>query len=126
MRMATFMTDAGRMIKRTVSEFTHIWMELGTKATGKRTSSTVMALRLGLMVHRTKVLTLRERSTGMAASLGPTDPPTMVNLLITTLRVRESTTGAIRECIEVTGRTTKWKAMESSNGPMVASTKVNT
>lgn len=94
-----------------------------TKETGERTSNTVKALRLGLMVQRTRVNTLMERRMGMGRSFGLMEARTLANSVTIILRGEVSTVGVTRGFTRVTGSAIRWRVMATSCGLMVVATK---
>lgn len=116
----------GKMTKLTVMEFIRIWMAPGTRDTGRKISSMARGSRLGLMEPPMKEITLRARSTELAASPGLTKASTTVNSKKTTSKAKESMNGAMAVSTKATGRTIKWKASASSRGLTADATKENT
>ena len=72
----TFMMATGRMIRLMDSAFTATSMAQDIRETGKRTSSTVRALRPGPMVLVTKATMWRARNMVKVNLLGPMVAPT--------------------------------------------------
>jgi hypothetical protein len=100
-------------------------MELNIKDIGKKTNNMVKELKPGLMAPLTMVFMLKARSTGLESSLGQMVVLMTANLLTTTLRDKEFTIGVINESTMVTGKITRWRAVEFLNGQMVAGMKVS-
>lgn len=86
------------------------------RVSGEMISSTAEGLKHGQMVLATKETMSMERSMGMANLPGLMEAPTMVNLSIITLRVKEHINGQTAEFIQASGRITRWRAVEFSNG----------
>ena len=80
MQTEMFMTDLGRMTKRMASVFIATLTAQGTKASGRKTSSTAMVLRPGPTEQATKGSMLKDASMDRAASLGLITAPTPATL----------------------------------------------
>jgi hypothetical protein len=97
MQTETSMRATGSMIRLMVSECTVILTGLSTKDSGRKTNSTEMELRPGLMVRGMRVSTSRERSMAMEPSLGLMALSIRGNLSKTTSREKVLTTGQMEE-----------------------------
>ena len=117
------MTVTGKMTKPMVSAFTRIWMELATRACGKRINNTAMVSRLGPTAHHTRAPTSRAENTAMDVLPGLTAAPMKATLSTIISKVKVSITGAIKEFSVVTGKTTRWKVTEYFSGLMGVDTK---
>jgi len=76
------MMVSGMMIRHTDMVFTVIWMVPNTKATGKKTSNTVMVLKLGQMVLDMRVNISLARNMVLVDSHGLTEARFLENLMI--------------------------------------------
>jgi hypothetical protein len=70
MSMVIFTKGSGQMIKQMAMEYTSMSTVLNTKESGKMIFNMVRVLKLGLMGHVTKVITLTEESTVLAPISG--------------------------------------------------------
>lgn len=123
--MATFIKAIGLMIKLTVKESTCITMEQYMRAPGKMTSSTVMALKPGLMRLDTKALTSMVPSTAMVNSIGTMVLVTLGNSAKMTFKGKEGTLGQMGETTKDNGPETRCMVSVFSNGMMAVLMKVN-
>jgi hypothetical protein len=84
----TFMMATGRMIRHMDLAYTATSMAQDIRETGKKTSSTVRALRPGPMVLATKAIMWRARNMVKVNLLGPMEAPTRESSTRITLRAK--------------------------------------
>lgn len=89
----------GLTIRPTGMECTATWTVQNMKEAGKRTSSMVRELKLGLMVPNTTEITFMARSTDRVVLLGLTVAHTSVSLKRITFRDKAPITGQTEECL---------------------------
>ena len=123
MLMEIFMMAIGKMIKLMALEFIPTWTVLDMKVSGRKTNSTEMDWKRGLIMLHTRASMLTEGNTELVASHGLTSLNTMENLKIIILKEEAFMNGQTEECTTVSGTTTKWKATECFHGPTTEDTK---
>lgn len=119
--METFTKVNGSTIRLMAVEPMSTWTVLSIPESGERTSSTVSALRPGLMEPNMKATTSMERSMVLVLSSGPTVQCTLGSFIITTFMEKEFTLGLMAESTKANGVTTRCTAKELSPGLMVES-----
>jgi hypothetical protein len=125
MLMVTAITVIGLTIRLMVVGPTNIWTEPNTLEIGKKTNSTVMESKHGLMLQSTKVIMNSERSTVLVLSNGPTALHILENSIAIISMEREFTHGPMQENMKENGELTKCMARVRSHGQTAVSILVS-
>jgi hypothetical protein len=126
MPMVTFTLANGKTIKHMATEYTTIQTVLNTRAGGSKISNTARVRKCGQTMRATRVLTKKEKSTGLASSTGLMDLRTQVTLLTTIWKETASTPGAMVASSTGNGKTIRCTARVSLRGRTADAIKEST